>query len=314
MFLCWNCFTCFSIKKTKSTQTLKVEILEDNFIMEVPVLTPNDENKENKKEKTWKMEDFQLGKALGKGRFGNVYIAKEKKSNYVVALKVLFKNQIRDAGLQHQVRREVEIQSHIKHKNICRLYGYFHDSKRVYIILEYCKNGNLYKKLKEEAFNVKAEASRYIREIAEGLIYIHNLNVIHRDLKPENVLLGKNNEVKLADFGWCVHTPQSRRQTFCGTLDYLSPEMLAGKGHDKRIDHWSLGCIAYELIVGKPPFENETNTMDSTRELILQAKINFPADFPPDAQEVVNALVQTDPEGRMDLERVLETNWLKTVV
>ena len=84
MFLCWNCFTCFSIKKTKSTQTLKVEILEDNFIMEVPVLTPNDENKENKKEKTWKMDDFQLGKALGKGRFGNVYIAKEKKSNYVV--------------------------------------------------------------------------------------------------------------------------------------------------------------------------------------------------------------------------------------
>jgi serine/threonine protein kinase len=72
--------------------------------------------------------------------------------------------------------------------------------------------------------------------------------------------------------------------------------------------------IKLQLIVGKPPFENETNTMDSTRELILQAKINFPADFPPDAQEVVNALVQTDPEGRMDLERVLETNWLKTVV
>ena len=158
----------------------------------------------------------------------------------------MFKNQIRDAGLQHQVRREVEIQSHIKHKNICRLYGYFHDAKRVYIILEYCVNGNLYLKLKVSFLRKKnakkkrflkkfkkyfffqdqmrmtsKDAARYVHEIAEGLIHIHKLNVIHRDLKPENVLLGKKDEVKLADFGWCVHTPQSRRQTFCGTLDYL---------------------------------------------------------------------------------------------
>ena len=122
----------------------------------------------------WKIEDFQLGKTLGKGRFGSVYLAKEKKSNYVVgkwfnlvsqnrttknnarsweykinsALKVLFKTEIREASLQHQVRREVEIQSHIRHKNICRLYSYFHDASRVYIILEYCVNGNLFKKLK----------------------------------------------------------------------------------------------------------------------------------------------------------------------
>ena len=135
------------------------------------------ENKENKdkKGKEWKFDDFKIGKSIGKGRFGSVYVAKEKKSSYVVgmsthilrivayvlvthsptqyltffsALKILFKKQIRDEDLQHQVRREVEIQSHLKHKNICRLYGYFHDDKRLFIILEYCKNGTLRKKLK----------------------------------------------------------------------------------------------------------------------------------------------------------------------
>jgi len=270
------------------------------------------ENKENANSKqSWKLDDFQMGKALGKGRFGNVYLAKEKKSGYIVAMKVLFKNQIRDANLQHQVRREVEIQSHIKHKNICRLYGYFHDAKRVFIILEYCKNGNLYDKLKEGIRMTSKVAARFVREIAEGLVYIHRLNVIHRDLKPENVLLGKNDEVKLADFGWCVHTPQSKRQTFCGTLDYLSPEMLAGKAHDKGIDHWSLGCIAYELLVGKPPFESADKSLQATRELILNAEVLYPADFPEEAKEVISGLVKTDPDQRMALESALNTQWLQ---
>lgn len=154
------------------------------------------------------------------------------------------------------------------------------------------------------------DAARYVHEIAEGLIHIHKLNVIHRDLKPENVLLGKNDEVKLADFGWCVHTPQSRRQTFCGTLDYLSPEMLAGKGHDKRIDHWSLGCIAYELLVGKPPFESDDKSLDATRQLILSAQIDFPSDFADEPKELIVGLVQQEPESRMDLEDTLKTKWL----
>ena len=91
-------------------------------------------------------------------------------------------------------------------------------------------------------------AGRYVAQIASALKYIHNVDVIHRDLKPENVLLGAKEEAKLADFGWCVHTPQSRRNTFCGTLDYLSPEMLAGSPHDKHVDHWSLGCLTFEVL------------------------------------------------------------------
>lgn len=284
------------------------------------------DNKENESEsciptkkssganKAWKISDFDMGKALGKGRFGHVYCARETKSGYVVALKIMFKNQIKDANLQHQVRREVEIQSHIKHKNICRLYGYFHDDRRVYIILEFCKNGNLFTKLKEVKKFESIEAARYVREIAEGLVYIHKLNVIHRDLKPENVLLGRNNEVKLADFGWCVFTPQSRRQTFCGTMDYLSPEMLNGVSHDKKIDHWALGCIAFELLTGYPPFVGDRMdpTVEVTRSLIVSGKIDFmnAKEVTEQEQEIVDALVKLEPNDRIELAELLKMRWL----
>ncbi|CAG5112587.1 Oidioi.mRNA.OKI2018_I69.chr2.g6785.t1.cds [Oikopleura dioica] len=296
-----------------------MSVSENSKPLENSVKNEDGDNKENKPTggaatKSWKIGDFSMGKALGKGRFGHVYCAKETKSGYVVALKVMFKNQIKEANLQHQVRREVEIQSHIKHKNICRLYGYFHDDRRVYIILEYCKNGNLFTKLKEEKKFESVEAARYVREIAEGLDYIHKLNVIHRDLKPENVLLGRNNEVKLADFGWCVFTPQSRRQTFCGTMDYLSPEMLNGVSHDKKIDHWALGCIAFELLTGYPPFvgDKRNPTVETTRQLIISGTIDFDSatEVSKEAREVVDGLVQLEPADRIELVELLKMRWL----
>ena len=95
--------------------------------------------------KTWELADFDIGKPLGRGKFGNVYLAREKKSHYIVALKVLFKSQLAKAGVEHQLRREIEIQSHLRHKNILRLYGYFYDQSRVYLILEFAARGELYK-------------------------------------------------------------------------------------------------------------------------------------------------------------------------
>jgi len=264
------------------------------------------ENKETKKQ--WKINDFNLGRALGKGRFGNVYLAKEKNTNYVVALKIMFKKDIRDAELQHQVRREVEIQSHLKHKNICRLYAYFHDEKRLYIILEYCKNGSLYNKIRKEGAMNLAKAGVYVAQIASALSYIHGVNVIHRDLKPENVLLGSAEEAKLADFGWCVHTPQSRRNTFCGTLDYLSPEMLNGTAHDKHVDHWSLGCLVFEMIHGKPPYEHEKE--NETKRNIVSGKFTYPDTFPSEPRAIIDGLLVNEPTERMPMETVLADQWV----
>ncbi|KAF5900807.1 aurora kinase B-like, partial [Clarias magur] len=209
--------------------------------------------------KPWSLENFDIGRALGKGKFGSVYLARERQTKFILALKVLFKKQLEKAGVEHQLRREVEIQSHLRHPNILRLYGYFHDSARVYLILEFAPKGELYGELQRCRMFDDQRSATYIMELADALYYCHSKKVIHRDIKPENLLLGANGELKIADFGWSVHTPSSRRSTLCGTLDYLPPEMIEGKTHDERVDLWSLGVLCYEFLVGNPPFETKSH-------------------------------------------------------
>jgi serine/threonine protein kinase len=182
----------------------------------------------------WTLNDFDIGKALGRGKFGNVYLAREKSHGFICALKVMYKSQLAKANVEYQLRREIEIQSHLRHNNILRLYAYFYDEKRVYLILEYAAQGELYKKLQKEGRFSYQTTAVYIKALAGALKYCHEKHVIHRDIKPENLLVGLNGEIKIADFGWSVHTPNSRRRTLCGTLDYLPPEMVESKDHDCR--------------------------------------------------------------------------------
>lgn len=156
-----------------------------------------------------------------------MYLARHIKSKYICALKVLDKSQLRKAGVEHQLRREIEIQSHLRHINVLRLYGYFYDQKKIYLILEYAPRRELYKVLTKHGRFSESQSARYIAQLAEALNYCHSKNVIHRDIKPENLLVGFNGGLKIADFGWSVHAPSSRRRTLCGTLDYLPPEMIA---------------------------------------------------------------------------------------
>ncbi|CAI0441411.1 unnamed protein product [Linum tenue] len=209
---------------------------------------------ENNQTRRWTLADFDVGKPLGRGKFGHVYAAREKRSNHVVALKVLFKNQLQQSQVEHQLRREVEIQSHLRHPNILRLYGYFYDQKRVYLILEYAAKGELYKELQRCKYFSERRAATYVASLARALIYCHGKHVIHRDIKPENLLIGAQGELKIADFGWSVHT-FNRRRTMCGTLDYLPPEMVESVEHDASVDIWSLGVLCYEFLYGVPPFE-----------------------------------------------------------
>jgi aurora kinase len=112
-----------------------------------------------KQPRRWQLSDFEIGKPQGRGKFGHVYLAREKSTKYIVALKVLFKNQLQSSGVEHQLRREIEIQSHLRHKHILRLYGYFYDKNRVYLILEYASKGELYKILqKQKRFDEKTAA------------------------------------------------------------------------------------------------------------------------------------------------------------
>jgi serine/threonine protein kinase len=257
----------------------------------------------------WSLDDFEIGKPLGKGKFGTVYLAREKRSKYIVALKVLRKSQLMRAGVEHQLRREIEIQSNLRNKHVLRLYGYFYDEKRIYLILEFAPGGELYKVLTRKGRFDEPTSARYISEMARALDYCHEKHVIHRDIKPENLLLGVNGELKIADFGWSVHAPSSRRLTLCGTLDYLPPEMIEGREHDQQVDIWSLGVLLFEFLVGYPPFEAEGNT--ATYRRISRVDLQFPPFVSEGARDLIRRLLVKNSADRMLLSDVPDHPWVR---
>lgn len=264
-----------------------------------------------KDKKIWTLSNFDIGRPLGRGKFGNVYLAREKETKFVIALKVLFKKQVHAQGIEHQVRREIEIQSHLRHPNILRMYGYFHDETRIYLILEFAPGGTLFSKLQTQPGNKfpEKQCAIYIGMLVSALIYLHERNVIHRDIKPENLLLGHGGELKIADFGWSVHEPTSTRTTLCGTLDYLSPEMVQGQPHTKNVDLWSLGVLAYELLVGRAPFH--ATGFDDTYNKIMKVRYEVPPEMSRPAAHLISRLLVKQPEQRMPLEHVAIHPWIK---
>lgn len=189
-----------------------------------------------------------------------------------------------------------------------RLYGYFYDEARVYLILEYAPRGELYKELMRCGRFDDRRSADYIRCVTDALKYLHKKKVIHRDIKPENLLLGLHGEVKIADFGWSVHAPSSRRTTLCGTLDYLPPEMVKKKEYNAAVDLWALGVLAYEFLVGKPPFEHDEE--EQTKKNITERPLEFPEHVSENGRDFISKLLVKDPSKRMSLDEALQHVWL----
>ncbi|XP_031159163.1 aurora kinase B isoform X2 [Sander lucioperca] len=255
------------------------------------------------------IDDFDIGRPLGKGKFGNVYLARVKKLQTIVALKVLFKSQMEKEGVEHQLRREIEIQAHLKHPNILRFYNYFHDRKRVFLVLEYAPRGEMYKELQRCGRFDEQRTATYMEEISDALMYCHEKKVIHRDIKPENLLLGYRGELKIADFGWSVHAPSLRRRTMCGTLDYLPPEMIEGHTHSEKVDLWCIGVLCYECLVGNPPFETASHS--ETYKRIMKVDLKFPKTISAGAQDLISKLLRHSPIDRLSLQSVIDHPWVR---
>ena len=285
----------------------------------------------------WRLADFDIGKPLGHGKFGHVYLAREKSTRFVCALKVLFKSQLLKAECEYQLKREIEIQSHLRHRHVLRLYGYFYDAARVYLILEYAEGGELYKRLQQAGRFDEPTTATYIQQLATAMQYCHSKGVYHRDLKPENLLLSKDaSAVKVSDFGWSVcrretaPAPHSstnataatsssgeaeaakaaRRKTLCGTLDYLSPEMIEGRPHDGGVDRWAVGVMAYEMLTGHCPFV--TDTYQDTYKRICKVSVHWPkaaasggGGVGREARDLIGRLLVRESRGRATWEEVL---------
>ncbi len=272
---------------------------------------------------------FEIGRPLGKGKFGRVYLARDRSTGFICALKVLYKSELQQGtGVEKQVRREIEIQSNLRHPNILKLYGHFHDSKRIFLILEFAGKGELYKHLRREGRFPEWKAAQYIAQMAAALRYLHRKHVIHRDIKPENILVGIHGEIKISDFGWSVHAPNNRRNTLCGTLDYLPPEMVKSGSKDnwytEKVDLWSLGVLMYEFLVGEAPFED---TPVMTHKRIARADMTIPEWVSKEAKDLIKKvcfsfrivcdaransiqLLVLDPEKRLPLEEVQAHPWI----
>ena len=255
----------------------------------------------------WSLADFEIGRPLGKGMFGKVYLAREKRTKYLVALKAISKRQLLTNHMEGQLRREIEIQSGLRHENIIRLFTYFWDQKKIYLVLEYASGGELYRDLKKRVRYPEPRAAQIILAVSKALLYLHERHIIHRDLKPENLLIS-GDTVKLSDFGWSVHAPSTKRKTMCGTLDYLPPEMVNKENYGPAVDSWALGVLAYELTVGSAPFE--TDTSEATYARIRQVAYTLPAHLSLEARSFINSLLKRNPAERLNLHSVSSHPWI----
>jgi aurora kinase, other len=224
----------------------------------------------------WKKSDFYFDKIIGSGKFGVVYKGREMLTYQDVAIKCVLKSTIREYEFYNNLKKEIEIQSRLNHKNIVRLYGYFHDTQCIYLVMEYVSQGNLYEFLHNKKTLTEPQAAFLLSQLLNGLLYLQTRNIIHRDIKLENLLLTPDFTLKICDFGWATQVLHTTN-TFCGTLHYLPPEIIAQNNYDSTAEIWSFGIVFYECLFGQPPFE-------ATHLVELEAKIKNPIQFPPPNQ------------------------------
>ncbi|KAH6587813.1 hypothetical protein BASA50_011115 [Batrachochytrium salamandrivorans] len=243
--------------------------------------------------------DFELLKVLGKGSFGKVLQVRKKDTGRIYAMKVLVKKDIVERQeVQHTLsERNVLIQA--SHPFLVGLKHSFQTPEKLYLILDYKNGGELFFYLQRETAFSEQRAKFYVCELILALEHLHKYNIVYRDLKPENVLLDCHGHIALTDFGLCKEnmTFDETTHTFCGTSEYLAPEVLTGQGYGKAVDWWSLGILFYEMTTGLPPFYSEnTNLM---YKKILHNDLVFPPGFPPQAQSLCRGLIDRDPKRRL---------------
>ncbi|XP_049451429.1 serine/threonine-protein kinase PLK4 [Epinephelus fuscoguttatus] len=254
-----------------------------------------------------KIEDFKVLTLLGKGSFACVYRAKSVKTGLEVAIKTIDKKAMHKAGMVQRVTNEVEIQCRLKHPSILELYNYFEDSNYVYLVLEMCHNGEMSRYLKERKMPFSEdEARHFMHQIVKGMLYLHTHGILHRDLTLSNLLLTSNMNIKIADFGLATQlkVPNEKHFTMCGTPNYISPEVATRSAHGLESDVWSLGCMFYAFLMGRPPFD--TDTVKHTLSKVVLGDYEMPSHVSPEAQDLIHQLLQRDPAQRPSLSAVLD--------
>jgi serine/threonine protein kinase len=255
-------------------------------------------------------------KPIGKGAFGEVWKVTHENSKKVYCVKILSKRDIFEQKLINQINKEISIMYNINHPYSVKLVNHFEDNEKLYLIMELAPNGNLYNliqnNIKEKVKNM-ALIKKLIVQSIEIIKYLHSKNIVYRDIKPENLLLDNDYNIKLCDYGWATYfTPGKFLTVYCGTPEYVSPEVIKKYPYNEKVDIWGLGVLIFELVFGYAPFSSTFN--EERFNNIKAGKINWPKDLGDeykDLKDLIEKILRVDPKERISLDEIENHPWLR---
>jgi len=261
------------------------------------------------------LQDFDLLNVIGKGSFGKVIQVRKKDTGRIYAMKVLNKKNILENNELEHTRTEKNILQKLVHPFLINLNYCFQTPDKLYFVMDYINGGELFYHLQKEHKFSPDRVRFYCAEIALGLEYLHNSGVIYRDLKPENILLTDEGHIILTDFGISKEgliAEDSKTQTFCGTPEYLAPEVLEGRGYTKAVDWWSFGTLMFEMLTGLPPYYSQD--VQQMYFKIMNAKLEFPDNLDESTQSILRGLLERDPNKRLsDAQAIKQHPYFKSI-
>ncbi len=274
-----------------------------------PPATENPPASQEKMDHKLSVNDFDMISVLGRGAFGKVTLVKKKndESNTLYALKSLKKADLLKAHQVEHTATERYVLEQIESPFLVHLSFAFQTPEKLYIVMDYLTGGELFFWLKKQGRFTESRAKLYMAECVLAIEAMHDKDIIHRDLKPENILLDKEGHVKIVDYGLAKGGITSsgaddggvKTKTFCGTPEYVAPELIENRGHGKAVDWWALGAILYEMLYTLPPFyDNNTNTM---YKKILHDELKFKASIPTSdmAKQIIRRLLSRNVNDRL---------------
>ncbi|KAI3693137.1 hypothetical protein L6452_32967 [Arctium lappa] len=259
------------------------------------------------------LNKYQLTRLLGRGSFAKVYHGRSLTDNSSVAVKVIEKPATADPAMEPRLVREVAAMRLLNHPNILKLHEVLATKKKIYLVMELAAGGELFTQLSRRGRMKEATARLYFQQLVSTLHFCHQNGVAHRDLKPQNLLLDRNGNLKISDFGLSA-LPESRKDgllhTACGTPAFTAPEIVRGKGYDgAKADAWSCGIILFNFLAGYLPFD-DSNLANMYRK-IHQREIAFPDWVGKQPRVIIQKLLDPKPKTRMSVETLMGLPWFR---
>ena len=253
-------------------------------------------------------------KIIGEGRFSTVYLYKHKFNESLFALKKISLKKIIESGNDiNIIQREINIHSRINHENIVKFLSYNNNPNEINILLEYCPYGSIFELINKNGFD-ELLTYKYFSQVVNAVYFLHKNNLIHRDIKPENILLN-GDKIKLCDFGWCCETNTNNRKSFCGTFEYMAPEIIKETPYGKPVDIWALGILLYELYFGVSPFSsnkvNEEQTKEVINNIMLKRLFFDRKSISYDMKDLIIHMLEDDINRRYTIDEVVSHPWFK---